>query len=328
MTEYLAAKTLEYSRDSPKLVIASASGSTNSNKDIGSFSTNNHEEADTLMIYLAVSATRRNDSNIQLTFFSPDTDVLVLAIANYDLLPKNTAVSMTSGILQIEPLWNILGSEKAKALPALHAFSGADTTGRFSRVGKATWFKIFLEADDDIINALKMLLDDPYVNEEQQKCLAKFVCAAYCPKGIQIRNLSELRWHMFCKYMAESNKLPPTEGALKQHIDRVHVLSRVWGQASIAQQVFLDPLKNGYFMDDKGQLKPTTTDVLPAPKAILEMVNCNCKGDCLTKKCACRSESLPCTDICHGSVHVQCENDEDTRTENQDSVDSDAESGE
>lgn len=143
LTEYLARKTLDYSKDSSKLIITSASGVTRSNKDVGIFDDNNHEEADTLMICLAVSASRRNQGDIQLRFFSPDTDVFVLAIANYDLLPKYTSISMVSGILQIQPYWDTLGNKKAKALPAFHAFSGADNTGRFAGIGKTTWLKIY-----------------------------------------------------------------------------------------------------------------------------------------------------------------------------------------
>jgi len=41
-----------------------------------------HEEADTLLIYQAVLASQRNPSDAQMVFFSPDTDVLVLVIAN------------------------------------------------------------------------------------------------------------------------------------------------------------------------------------------------------------------------------------------------------
>ncbi len=52
------------------------------------------------MIFLAVNATHRNSrKDMELTFFSPDTDVLVLAIANYDLLPKMTSIHMVSGTL-------------------------------------------------------------------------------------------------------------------------------------------------------------------------------------------------------------------------------------
>ena len=50
----------------------------------------NHEEADILLIYQAVLASQQNPPDAQMVFFSPDTDVLVLVIANYDLMLKNT----------------------------------------------------------------------------------------------------------------------------------------------------------------------------------------------------------------------------------------------
>ncbi|KAH3897266.1 hypothetical protein DPMN_021453 [Dreissena polymorpha] len=60
------------------------------------FDSNNHEEADTLMISLAAAASQRCPK-AQLVFFTPDTDVLVLAIAAYDKLCKNTSMTMVSG---------------------------------------------------------------------------------------------------------------------------------------------------------------------------------------------------------------------------------------
>ena len=324
LTEYLAEKTLDYNKDSSKLIITSAAGVTRSNRVVGPFPDNNHEEADTLMICLGVSATERNSVNAQMTFFSPDTDVLVLIIANYDRLPKNTSISMASRVQQIEPLWIALGPDRAKALPGLHAFSGADNIGRFPRIGKPTWFKLFLEADDDVIAALCTLSDDADMSEDLLLTLAKFVCTAYCPKGIQLSSIPELRWHLFCKYMAESEKLPPTLGALKQHILRAHVQARVWGQAAAPQQDLLDPLENGYHRDsDDGQLQPTTTDVPPAPEAIVELVRCQCKGNCSSNRCSCKSKNLPCTDLCLCNAEMQCENDADTHYDNRESDDDD-----
>ena len=94
--------------------------------------------------------------------------------------------------------------------------------------------------------------------------------------------------------MAESEKLSPTLGALKQHILRAQ--GRVWGQAAVPQQELLDPLLNGYDSDndsDDGQLQPTTTDVPPAPEAIVEMVRCQCKGNCSSNRCSCKCKNLP-----------------------------------
>lgn len=258
-----------------------------------------------------------------MVFFSPDTDVIVLVIANYDLMLKNTSISMASRVyMGIDPIWRAIGAERAKALPAFHAFTGADNTGRFSRIGKATWLQLYMKADRDEIASLQMLSTEAEVTETMLANLASFVCAAYSPKGIYIKTISELRWHLFCKHMAESDKLPPTLGALRQHVLRVHIQARVWGQASIAlQEPQLDPLQNGYHKESDGQLKPTMTDALPAPKAIIEMVSCQCKTDCSSARCSCRTNNLCCTDLCRcGSV---CQNDEDTQNKHETDDDED-----
>src|SRR6218665_470609 len=118
---------------------------------------NNHEEADTLLIYHAVLPSQRNPPDAQMVLFSPDTDVLMLVIANYDLMLKNTPISMASGVMRIDPIWRAIGPERAKAFPAFHAFTGADNTGRFSCIGKATWLQVYMKADRNVISSLQML---------------------------------------------------------------------------------------------------------------------------------------------------------------------------
>jgi len=73
---------------------------------------------------------------------------------------------MASSVQQIEPLWAALGPDRAKALPGLHAFSGTDNTGQFARIGKPTWFKLFMEAKDDVIEALCTRCDDSDVSKD------------------------------------------------------------------------------------------------------------------------------------------------------------------
>jgi hypothetical protein len=86
LTKYLAEVTLTYNANSPKLMITSVAAHTRSNQDM-QFDANNHEEADTLMICVAAAASQRS-SSARLVFFTPDTDVLVLVVANYDKLCK------------------------------------------------------------------------------------------------------------------------------------------------------------------------------------------------------------------------------------------------
>jgi hypothetical protein len=187
---------------------------------------NNHEEADTLLIYNAVLASQRNPHDAELVIFSPDTDVLALVIAHYDLLLRNMSLSMASVVVQVHLICK-------KALPTFHAFTGADNTGRFAHIGKATWLQVYPEAGGDVINALQMPSDAAEVTEELLSTFAIFVCAAYAPKGIKIASIPELRWHLFCKHMAENDKLPLTLGALKQQIHQVQIQLTVWGQANI-----------------------------------------------------------------------------------------------
>lgn len=74
----------------------------------------------------------------------------MLVIANYDLMLKNASISMTSGVMRIEPLWRAIGVERAKALPAFHAYTGADNNRKFGRKGKTTWLQVYMKADKDV----------------------------------------------------------------------------------------------------------------------------------------------------------------------------------
>ena len=139
--------------------------------------------------------------------------------------------------------------------------------------------------------------------------LASFVCNAYCPNGIEINSIPELRWYLFCKHMADRNMLPSTSGALTQHILRVHVQASVWGQAIIAKQELLDPVQNAFCKDANGDLVLHTTDDLPAPKATIEKVRRHCKGNYSSQRYGCRAHTLACTELC--LCITECQNGDD-----------------
>ena len=111
----------------------------------------------------------RNPANVRIVIFSPDTDVLALAVANHHLLLRNTSVSMVSGVINVEHIARALGRQRANTLPALPAFSGADIVGKFNQLGKAKWLKIFMKSGSDTIGALGQLL---IVNETSAQQLA------------------------------------------------------------------------------------------------------------------------------------------------------------
>ena len=60
---------------------------------------------------------------------------------------------------------------------------------KFYQLGKATWLKMFTTSGSDTIGALEQLLIENETREQQLAVLASFVCAVYCPKGIDINGI-------------------------------------------------------------------------------------------------------------------------------------------
>ena len=150
------------------------------------------------------------------------------------------------------------------------------------------------------------LSEEGELTQDVKDHLEKIVCTMYCPKGVYIDNISNLRW----KQLAESNKLSLTPGALEENMKRrVRLQSRVWCQATIMNQKPFDPLKYGYYSKDGGNMLPVTTTVLPAPQEIIELVKCQYKTFCFTNRCSCRYNKLPCTELC--LCDTECDNVEE-----------------
>ena len=106
--------------------------------------TNNHEEADTLMIFHV--ANLLNTYNRFVVSFD-DTDILVLLAHFYNKWRlENVEVWMASkgDYLPIHRLSGSLGT-KSDGLLALHAITGCDTVSYIYGLGKATALKIYME---------------------------------------------------------------------------------------------------------------------------------------------------------------------------------------
>ena len=95
-----------------------------------------YEEADTKMILHALDATA--DDATDLSIYSPDTDVLVLASRRYPEMCSDTSF-ITGKITNHRTikLQLIVGAPLTlpkQALPAFHTITGADNTGSFSGI--------------------------------------------------------------------------------------------------------------------------------------------------------------------------------------------------
>ena len=87
----------------------------------------------------------------------------------------------TEKLVCIKKIADTIGFMKSKALAGLHAFTGCDTTGKFTGKGKLSWWKQFAKADDNIIAAFLSLGSSHQINGAVLDQLEMFTCNVYCP---------------------------------------------------------------------------------------------------------------------------------------------------
>ena len=141
-------------------------------------------------------------------------------------------------------------------LIGIHSFTGCDTVETFSNISKAMWIRSFLNNDADIIKSLSQM---PLAVTE-----SVFVHIYSRQIGYN-EDLSALRYRLFRKISANTEKLPPTRGALIQHLYRSHVQAR---RGDTLNEV--DPLEYGFRLDGTTYFAFGTEDPI-APNSVIDM---------------------------------------------------------
>lgn len=89
------------------------------------------------MILHAVVASQEIDDRVKLVVRSPDTDVFILLISHCHRIKQQTLFETGAGnnrrFISMNQVAHAVGADVAEALPALHAFTGCDTTSSFVR---------------------------------------------------------------------------------------------------------------------------------------------------------------------------------------------------
>ena len=269
------------------------------------------EEADTLMMYHAVEASR-NRMNVHI--YSQDTDVLLLALRRTPLLGNNSALIMGTSERRhkvfLQPIYDKLGPEKSAALVNWHALTGCDTTGHIQGKGKKGCFAAFLKTSPTVLMALAGLGEGDEPSAEVVRGCEEFLCYLFCPSGLQIGQATTLRWFLFKQLKDDQgvDKLPPTRGAWIEHIRRAHVQANIWHQDMVLNPTYLDPLTLGWRNSDN-KLLTVLSQVAPAPVSVLQLVRCNCGKSKCSRRCSCRGSNVVCTELCKcGGEDDSCTN--------------------
>ena len=175
------------------------------------------EEADTKIILHALDASAQGAT--QLSIYSPDTDVLVLALRRYPDLCSNSCFVTGTGssrrVINLKSIADALGPTKTAALPAFHALTGADVTGSFSGKGKATCWDEFDNTSTPILQALANLGCGEQPDDGTRSGVEQLVCRMYQPKT-DIKTVKALRWSLLKKNYYQYTR-PNRKSASSKH---------------------------------------------------------------------------------------------------------------
>ena len=91
---------------------------------------------------------------------------------------------------------------------------------------------------------------------------------------------NKLRWESYRTKGSEGENLPPTRGAIVQHVRRAWLAAVIGKSYTTPAPTIPAPKDNGWYKEEE-RLRPVTSLILPAPASIIELVKCSCKGECL-----------------------------------------------
>jgi len=153
----------------------------------------NHEEADTMLILHAMYASAKQQI---VHIMSPDTDVFVLALGRLPQIGPQTCVMNGTGakrkLVPLQPIYDALGSDMVDALPGFHAFTGCDTTGRFSGKGKPLCWKAFQKVSKAVLGAFTNLGHGLQPKDEDFLLLEEFVCRLYQTADVVLPDIDDV----------------------------------------------------------------------------------------------------------------------------------------
>ena len=225
------------------------------------------------------------------------------------MLSKNTFIYLIDGSYKIQDIALCIGYKKCSALTGFHAFTGCDVSGKFSGFGKQSWWCEFASSEEDVVTAFQSMGRTNDLSEATITCLEKFVCKVYCGKKGRTTTLPETRWYLYCKNPGKSESLPPTLGALREHIKRTHYVASVWNSSHNKVQMLPLISECGWEVDiERGYVPIATLDVM-IPERLIKSMKCKCVTGCGVR-CSCSREGTSCTDMCEC---INCENTDFTK---------------
>ena len=186
----------------------------------------------------------------------------------------------------------------------MHAVLGCDTTSSVYGLSKGLALKKF-KCDHQFCEQASVFADENAEKDDIVSAGEKALVSLN--NGWPNEALNHLRYRRFLEKVSKSTSLvepqslPPTAAAVKYHSLRVYYQVMQWkGQV-------LKPEEWGWQITG-GKCLPLETDLPAVPSELLDVICCNCKTECATRKCSCRKYCLQCSAACRECHSLSCTN--------------------
>ncbi|CAG2194071.1 unnamed protein product [Mytilus edulis] len=269
-------------------------------------------DADVLIALTAIESAKTKAT----VLLGEDTDLLVLLLHHADVT-SNSLIFKSGNVSKVNThikIWDILktklllGEELCTFLPLIHAISGCDTTSRMFGVSKAATLKKF--GEHDFLKTQAQLLCNANANDDVISAGENIISSLY--NGAPYEGLNVLRYRKFAarvltnKTCVQIHTLPPTSNAASFHSQRAYLQMKMW-----MNKDNLNPCEWGWKVAN-GNLVPVKCTMDAAPSKLLNIIRCNCKTNCDTKRCTCRKNGLECSVACGECKGTGCTNSSKT----------------
>ena len=125
--------------------------------------------------------------------------------------------------------------------------------------------------------------------------IEQFTCAM-CDSTTQHSKVNDLRQELFLTRVKLMERLPPTQNALLQHVNRCVYQASI--RTESLKPVIAAPSRDGFGWSDTGW-HPIWTTVPDAAVACTELIKCGCKAVPMCgKNCKCKKAGMACTALC------------------------------
>ena len=274
---------------------------------VGPMPNSDQEEADTRMCLHIADAAKHGARKIMVS--TVDTDVIVILIGIFfrlSALYPDLQIWVAFGkgksfrYYNISSICSKLGEQTSRALPFFHSLTGSDTTSQFlGKAKRSCWeaWKHLPQTTTAFLYPFQHPFQPMSISSPNFQIIQNFVCILY-DSASSTREVNKLRMELFPRKISMMQKLPPTEAALIQHVNRSIYQANIWLKCLDAEQHLPSPEAFGW-LKIGSMWKPLWTTLPEVEKTCRQLIKCGCKAEpkC-SKKCACKNTGLRCTELC------------------------------